>query len=318
MGPWRKGRWMGFLVLAWVLLLPAALCAQGATAGGERIVTVGFAQDQMANEWRAAQVREVERTLRPNPRLRFVFTDAGGSTAQQILDIERLADQGVDLLITSPRDERAMTPVIAAVHRRGIPVVLLTRRILSEEYTTFVAPDDLAIGREAARHLVTRLGGTGSILVLQGVPSATTAILRTRGFVEEIAQHPGIRLAAVTSANYLRADALLAVDRLLASGTRFDALYAQSDSMAAGARMALLQAGIDPATISTVGIDYIPEARSAIRSGQQEASFTYPTCGRQGAELALRILAGEEVPKQVAVESIKVTRDNVERVEPIF
>jgi len=88
--------------------------------------------------------------------------------------------------------------------------------------------------------------------------------------------------------------------------------------MAAGARLALMGAGIDPKSIPLVGIDYIPEAREAIRAGEQYASFTYPTCGDVGADIALRILRGEAVPRQIEVPSQMVTQDNVDQVESIF
>ena len=105
---------------------------------------------------------------------------------------------------------------------------------------------------------------------------------------------------------------------MVEKGETFDAVYAQSDSMASGARVALKGAGIDPATIPIVGIDYIAEARDAIRAGTQVASFTYPTCGKEAADYAVRILNGESVQREVEVPSVMVTRDNVDAVETVF
>ncbi|HKJ77001.1 MAG TPA: substrate-binding domain-containing protein, partial [Gammaproteobacteria bacterium] len=120
---------------------------------------VGFAQDDLSNDWRAAQVRALEQAFRDDPDIRFVYTDARGSTARQIQDIEQLAARGLDVLITSPRDTRAMTPVIREVHRNGTPVVLLTRRITTGDFTVFIHPDDCGIGRRAARLLARHLDG---------------------------------------------------------------------------------------------------------------------------------------------------------------
>ena len=88
--------------------------------------------------------------------------------------------------------------------------------------------------------------------------------------------------------------------------------------MATGARMALISQGVDPRTLPIVGIDYIGEAREAIRRGEQSVSFTYPTGGAEGARIALAILRGEEVQKEIVLDSVRVTRENVEMVEPIF
>jgi ribose transport system substrate-binding protein len=197
-------------------------------------------------------------------------------------------------------------------------VVLLTRRIQSDDYTTFVAPDDLAIAAQAADVLAERLNGKGAVLELQGVPTATTAIRRSEGFATALKKYPQMKIVASRVGNYLRADALHQVEAVLAEGIHFDAIYAHSDSMAAGARMVLLAAGIDPKTIPIVGIDYIAEARKAIRNGEQLASFTYPTCAKEGAQQVLKILHDRPFEREVTVDSVKVTRDNVEQVETIF
>lgn len=297
-----------FLPLIW--LVPAT-----AAAGG---FLVGFAQDTLANDWRQAQAEGLAREFARHPAVEFRVTDGQGRTAQQILDIEDLVAAGVDLLITSPKDELAMTPAISAAYRAGTPVLLLTRRIASDDYTTFITPDDEGIARRAARFIAERLNRRGRVLVLQGVPTATTAKVRTEAFFDELRHFPEVEIVGIEPANYLRSDAIRVTERVLARGLDFDAVYAQSDSMAAGARMALAHAGIDPGSLVIVGIDYIGEAREAIRRGEQTASFTYPVCAKEGTETALRILRGERVPKRITIPSTMVTHDNVEQVEPIF
>lgn len=309
----RIAQW--FLLLG---LLGGLVAADAAAPPKKDVYLVGFSQDTLGNDWRAAQVKALADEFAKYPFVKFVHTNGEGNTAKQIQDIEDLIAMGVDVLIASPRDGKAMTPAISKAYRQGIPVILLTRRIATDDFTIFISPDDEAIGRQAAQYMAHALKGQGRIFVLQGVPTATTAMLRTKGFNEEIKKHSEITIVAEKPANYLRADAIQAVEETLNAGIIFDAIYSQSDSMADGARRALKKAGIDPGTILIVGIDYIAEARRAIRAGEESASFTYPTCGREGAQAALKILRGEAVPKQLTVESVMVTKENVERVEPIF
>lgn len=301
-----------------VLLSGNAFAQQAAALSSGRTFSVGFAQDTMANDWRISQVKTLQRELARYPFIRFSHTDAKGRTAQQILDVENYIASKVDVLVTSPSDAQALAPVIARAHRAGIPVVLLSRTIVGEDYTIFITGDNRDIGRQAAQFMVKSLGGKGKILVLQGLPTATTAIARTEGFEREIAKHSGMRIVAIKPANYLRGKAIQAVEQVIASGIKFDAIYAQSDSMASGARLALKNSRLDPRRILTVGIDYISEARAAIRAGEQAASFTYPTYAEEGARFIVKILRGEAVPKKVVVRSKIVTRDNVEEIKPIF
>ena len=304
------------LVAAFIACIVIPLRVVGADV--ERPVVIGFAQDTMANDWRLAQAEALRKAFAPYPHIRFVVTDGHGDTARQIRDIEDLANMKVDILIASPRDTVLMTPVLTDVYNSGIPVLLVTRKTQNDAYTSFIAPDDAAIARDAARYLAQTLGGKGRILMLQGVPTATTVITRTRAFEEELRRFPGIKVVATKVGNYLRSDAIRAVEEVVQKGVRFDAIYAQSDSMAAGARIALREAGIDPRSVPTVGIDYIAEARQAIRDGEQSASFVYPTCARETAAAALAILNGKKVPRHIVVQSKLVTRDNVDRVAPIF
>lgn len=301
------------------MLLAVAQASEHSTGNNQQApFLVGFAQDTMSNDWRIEQVKAVERGLSNYANVRFIFTDARGQTAKQILDIENLVQQGIDLLITSPRDAKALTPVVSSAYKKGIPVVLLSRKTEGDDYTTFIGPDNLIIAKQAAHVLGEKLQGKGRIAILEGISTSTTAIARTDGFIDGLADYPDLRVVARKPANYLRAKAVQVVEELLKSNIRFDAIYAHSDSMATGARMALMKAGIEPGSILIVGIDYIKEAREAIRKGEQEATFTYPTGGEEGAKYAMDILNGHDVPKRILIPSVMVDKNNVEEVAPIF
>ena len=113
-----------------------ALLATGLLA--KEIYTVGFAQDTMGNDWRVAQVREVENGFKDKANIRFFYTNGKSNTAMQMMNIEDMINSKVDLIISSPRDAKVMTPVIEKAYSKNIPVVLLSRTITSDKYTTFI------------------------------------------------------------------------------------------------------------------------------------------------------------------------------------
>lgn len=306
------------LVLCWTVLAHAQPAANLAGNGDVNAVAgrVGFAQDTLANDWRLMQVKDVERGLADYPNIEFIVTDGEGSIALQAQQIRELADS-VDVLITSPRSEAVLSEIISHIHAQGTPVILLSRGIQGDSYTSFVYAQNELIGQQAGEFMGEAINGTGNVLMLQGVPGASVTTERTQGFMAAMGAYPDIQVITKV-ANYLRADSIRAVREVLANQTAFDAIFAQSDSMAEGARMALTQAGIDPSSLPIVGIDYIRGAREALINGQQSLSFTYPTGGKEGAELAVRLLRGEPVPKRVEVPFTRVTPDNAANVEPIF
>ena len=64
-------------------------------------------------------------------------------------------------------------------------------------------------------------------------------------------------------------------------------------------------------------IDHEIDKRAYI--GENEpASFTYPTCGKQGVATALDILNGKKVARFIPVPFQLVTRDNVNEIKTIY
>ena len=308
-------RYLNLFLLIYVSCLSSAANAQAETSMVKKHVV--FAQDTMSNDWRKAQVEQVKQGLSGHPHIKFTYSDANGNAAIQIKNIEDHLYTGLDVLITSPRDATSMTPIIQHAYRSGTPVVLLSRTILSDDYTSFIHPDNSTIAHKAAKFMVNQLNGKGTILMLTGVPGATTTQHRSNAFKKVLEKYPEIKLVTKVT-NYLRADAIRAIEQVIEENTKIDAIYAQSDSMAIGAIMALKANGINPKPLSIVGIDYISEARELIRSGELDATYLYPTAGKEGARVVLDILAGKKVKKEIVINSTEITIKNVEKVKPIF
>ena len=61
-----------------------------------------------------------------------------------------------------------------------------------------------------------------------------------------------------------------------------------------------------------VGIDALPhEGVMYVKQGILDATFLYPTGGAEAIDIALKILAGEEVPKEITLGSRIYTQENV-------
>jgi len=61
-----------------------------------------------------------------------------------------------------------------------------------------------------------------------------------------------------------------------------------------------------------VGIDALPhEGQVYVRQGVLQASFEYPTGGKEAIQTALKILNGENVPKEITLRSRVFTKENV-------
>lgn len=278
---------------------------------------IGFPEDNLSNDWRAAQMEEIKTELAKYPNIKFLMADAQGDVAQNITHIEEMAAQGAQLLFLAPRKPDAVNMVVKRLRSQGMHIVLLTRKLNNANYDTFISPDDFKIGYEAALFLAEHLKGRGHVLMLEGVPTTTTAIQRKSGFLSGLVNYPDVKVVSRV-ANYSRAEAVIVTGKALIDGLKIDAIYAHNDAMAAGARVALKANGIDPKSMPTVSIDYLQETKVAILKGEQLASFVYPTCGKLGVAAAIDILHGKNVPRYISVPFKLVTRENVEKIKPTF
>jgi ribose transport system substrate-binding protein len=279
--------------------------------------TIAFAQDTLKNDFRKAQVFEVRDEVARFPGLKFVYSDAEGQTSMLIRQIEQFIAQKVDVLVVGTNDEKAVVPVVSKAYKSGIPVIILDRGIKGTDFSTFINSDNVSIGAMGAEYIADKLGGKGQVLLLEGLKTADVTHLRSKGFLDVMAKHPGIKVIKRTG-NYLRKDALVEMDKLLALGVRVDAIFAESDSMLSGARVAMESHKVDPRKVITVGCDFTSEARDAIRAGTQSGSVLFPLGGKKSVEIAQKLLAKEAVPKHVVIPVKLVTRDNLDQVTPIF
>lgn len=293
------------------------MVTQFAVAANDGKSVVAFAQDTMANDFRRNQVAEVKVALDAHPDVSFVQSDANGSTALLISQIENFTRQKVDVLILGTGDATAVVPAVDHALAAGVKVIILDRGINSDRYTSFVNSDNQQIGQIGADYIIEKLGGKGRVLLFEGIQTADVTQLRTQGFMDRVSQYPEIKVIKRTG-NYLRKDALIEMDKFLASGERVDAIFSESDSMLSGVRMVLPKYGIDPSSLVMIGCDFVTEAKMAIMSGTQTGSVKFPLGGSEAAQIALDLIAGREVPKHVSIPVRLITPENVAEATPVF
>ena len=308
---------MVFTMLRYLLLVLAILTSPLLEASDTHKRVIAFAQDTMANDFRKAQVFEVRDEVSKYPELSFVYSDGQGQTSLMIHQIDQFIKNRVDLLIIGTNDEKAVVPVVSKAYKAGIPVIVLDRGIQGTDYTTFINSDNIKIGQIGAEYIADRLNGNGVVLLFEGIQEADVTQLRSKGFIDEMAKHKGIKIIKRTG-NYLRKDALIEMEKLVAQKIHIDAIFSESDSMLSGVRMVLNRHKIDPGTIVMIGCDYTSEAQQAIRNGSQTGSVLFPLGGTKSVEIGLEILNGKSVPKHIYNPVKLVTNKNVEEVSPIF
>ena len=121
---------------------------------------IGMSQCNLGEPWRVQMDADVRAAAEGHDNLRVIFKDAQNESLTQRAQVEEFVEQGVDLIIISPKEAAPLTRPVAEAYQRGIPVIVLDRAVQGDQYTTFIGADNVRIGREAGKWIRERLGGT--------------------------------------------------------------------------------------------------------------------------------------------------------------
>jgi len=246
------------------------------------------------------------------PEIELRFQDAEQKNDLQINQVRLLMRQGIDLLIISPNEAAPLTPVVQEVFKSGIPVIVLDRAIIGDAYTCFIGADNREIGRRAGEYVAKLLNGKGLIVEIKGLPGSPPAIDRSEGFREVIAKFPDLKIIHNPVANWLRSEAIDQMKIALQAQPHIDVVYGHNDPMALGAYLAAKQVGREK-EMKFIGIDaLVNEGVQAVITGELNATFWYPTCGKDAIDTAVKILHKESVPKLIKLETALITKENAQ------
>jgi ribose transport system substrate-binding protein len=281
---------------------------------------VGFAQTESNNPWRIAETASMKAEAEKRG-WQLVYTDAAGSAAKQVADVNSMIAQGVDAIFLAPREEKPLVPAIMNAKKAGIPVILLDRNVdqslakAGEDYITFIGSDFIEEGRRAAEWLTKTMNGQAKIIELQGTVGSSPANDRRDGFAAYIKDHPGMQIVASQSGDFARDKGRQVAETLLQAHPDANAIYAHNDEMAIGAIAAIEAAGKVPGKdIILVSIDGTRDALQAIIDGKLGATVECsPFFGPVAFDTLVKYANGEQIPPKIINQDRFFDKSNAEQ-----
>ena len=270
----------------------------------EEEVRIGFSQAMLNDEWRQSMnnAMEVQASLYPNVTLSI--SNANYNVQQQIAQLKEFISDSVDIIIVSPIQSKPITPIVEEAMNAGIPVLVVDRKTDNQKYTAYVGADNIEVGRNAAKIIVSNVQDSLSVIEIRGLAGSSPADERSLGF------HQDWEKESITES----------LRELLSRTGPVDYIFAHNDRMAKGAWEEARNLGME-GHIKIIGVDGLNGPNGGIqlvKDGVLNATILYPTGGAEAIKIALKILNAEVVPTNNILSTTVIDQFNADIMQNQF
>jgi D-xylose transport system substrate-binding protein len=258
----------------------------------------------------------------------IVYSNADQDASKQQQQAEAALTQGVKVMVLDPVDGAAAATIVNQANQKNVPVISYDRLLLNSKPDYYVEFNSPSVGKIQGESLTKKLGGKGTIIMINGAPTDNNAKLFKEG-AHSVIDKSGIKVAkeydtpdwSPDKAQSEMEQAITAVGK-----GKFQGVYAANDGTAGGAIAAMKSAGIDPKTIPVTGQDAELAAIQRILAGEQYMTVYKPIrpLAEKAAEWAVGLVQGKKPTDATATENngktdvptikldvVPVTKDNV-------
>ena len=302
------------LALSGILLLSA--CGQGGEEGEQRL-KVGYVVNYMSHEWyqnicKAAEARAAEMGGE------LVIADANMDVAAQISKAENLSAQGVDVLVLTPVDAKAMGSIVRQAKAEGIGVITESNPVKGAD--TYVGIDNKASGKKAGVWFVeyARERGIEPKVLTVGLPNFEDCRLRVEGFKEGLEEGKlAYEIVQEVDGQGLKEKALKAAQDALTAHPEINVIFGINDDSTTGGMAAYKAAGLDEEALTAIGFGFEGVVgRTALlgNTPYRSALGMFPEfVGISLVEAAVKLSKEEKLPAHYETPTVMITRDNFDQ-----
>ncbi len=237
--------------------------------------------------------------------------------AKQVAIMETAIGDKPDAIVLAPTVEDALVPAIEKATAAGIPVILIDSQASTDQYLSFLASDNVAIGTMAADNLAAALearngaakGQVAGITFMAGVGSLER---RKQGFMDQIKNYPDIEVVDFQDAQGKQGQTLAIVQNLMTTYPDLVGIYANNQYTGDETIRALDMA--QKQGIATVVVDAGPLEMDGLKTGLTDYMIVQQPwkMGYMGIEYAVKAINGEALDKFIDTGVVAITPEMLE------
>ncbi len=232
-------------------------------------------------------------------------------TAQNTL-LEQAAATKPDGIVMDPLDYEGSKTIIAEIQAKGIPVMFFDARVPGSGITA-VGNDFAEQAALEAEDLVARLGETGKVAIMHGVPTAANHSERYETFKKVLAKYPNITVveAGPSQDNYQVAQQSAAA--VIAANPDLKGFLCVDAAAPIGISAAINEAG-KKGQITFVGAENLLQILEYVKDGTMVCSYsTKPQMqGAMSVTMLLQKALGGDVPQFVDTGILYIDQSNID------
>ena len=279
-------------------------------AAQDQSILLGFSQLGWESAWRLANSESIKEAAE-RAGVSLMYENAEQKQDRQIKAIRSFIAYQVDVIAFSPIVETGWDNVLQEAKDAGIPVLTTDRMVETEDeslYAGFIGSDFYQEGVAAGEFLIEKAEREGladlNIVELSGTLDSTPMLQRAEGFRDAIAGQENLHLIDSMSGDFLRPKGKECMKVLLERHEQIDVLYSHNDAMTLGAIAAMEEAGLVPGKdIIIITVDGEQAAIDLLKEGRINCVIECkPQIGDTVMELAIKLAAGEEIPRYTYTE----------------
>jgi len=297
-----------------ILLASAAMLLSVNIASAKELKSIGISVASMGNPFFVALSQgALSEAKKINPNVQATTVAYDYDLGKQFTEIDNFIAAGVDLILLSAGDPKAIGPAIKKAEAAGIVVVAVDA--LAEGADVTVTTDNFQAGAVSCQYLVEKIGGKGNVIIMSG-PQVSVVVDRVGGCKSVLSKYPDIKILSSDQDGKGSRDVGFSVAQSLL--TRFDhvdGMFCINDPEAIGTALAAKQMGRTNFPIT--GIDGAPDIEGALKDPAMaqivgSASQDPFLLARTAMHLGVGLLNGQKPAQQLTLlPSVLVTRDNV-------
>ena len=305
--------------------------AQPTTGTTGEAFTIGISNPFISSEYRTQMIQELidvnKEYMDQGITTELVIESADTDVPGQIQQLQNLMSRNVDAILVNPGDVNALNATLTEAVNKGIIVISVDQE-LSTPGVYNVGIDQKEWAKTSAQWLADKLGGTGNIVLIEGIPGHPANVARMSGVEEVLAGYPNINVLGRDTGGWDEATGQQVMSNFLASFPNLNGYWTQ-DGMAIGAFQAVLSA--NPANFPVPVLEARCQALQLWDQRlQQDPNFESiavanpPGVAPTGLRIAVNMLQGKQVDESklggtnglsfVIPVPVTVTKDNFREV----